>query len=72
MICTAHPILCNNIEKNEMGGVRSADGERRGMYRLVVGKPEGQRPMRKPMRRGEDNIKMDLQEVGRGVWTGLR
>jgi hypothetical protein len=38
-------------------------GERRGAYRVVVGKPEGRRPLGKPRRRGEDNIKMDLREV---------
>jgi len=45
-------------------------GERRGVYRVLVGKPEGKRPLGRPRRRWEDNIKMDLQEVGRGVWTG--
>jgi len=39
---------------------------------LLVGKPEGKRPLGRPRRRWEDNIKMDLQEVGcgEGVWTG--
>ena len=37
--------------------------ERRGVYRVVVGKPEGKRPLGRPRRRWEDNIKMDLQEV---------
>ena len=41
-------------------------GERRGVYRVLVGKPEGQRPLGRPRRRWEDNIKMDLQEVGCG------
>jgi len=39
-------------------------GERRGVYRVLVGKPEGKRPVGRPRRRWEDNIKMDLQEVG--------
>jgi hypothetical protein len=38
-------------------------GERRGVYRVLVWKPEGKRPLGRPMRRGENNIKMDLQEV---------
>ena len=38
-------------------------GERRGIYRALVGKPEGKRPLGRPRRRWEDNIKMDLQEV---------
>jgi len=38
-------------------------GEGRGVYRVLVGKPEGKRPLGRPRRRWEDNIKMDLQEV---------
>ena len=45
-------------------------GERTGVYRDLVGKPEGKRPLGRPRCRWEDNIKMDLQEVGCGVWTG--
>ena len=41
-------------------------GERRGVHRVLVGKPEGKRPLRRPRRRWEDNIKMDIQEVGGG------
>jgi hypothetical protein len=40
--------------------------EGRGVYRILVGKPEGKRPLGRPRRRWEDNIKMDLQEVGCG------
>jgi len=39
-------------------------GRRRGVYRVLVGKPEGKRPLGRPRHRWEDNIKMDLQEVG--------
>jgi hypothetical protein len=45
-------------------------GEGRGVYRILVGKPEGRRPLGRPRCRWEDNIMMDLQEVGCGVWTG--
>jgi len=45
-------------------------GEERGLYRVLVGKPQGKRPFGRPRRRWEDNIKMDLQKVGGGVWTG--
>jgi len=38
-------------------------GERRSVFRVLVGKPEGKRPLGRPRRRWEDNIKMDLQEV---------
>jgi hypothetical protein len=41
-------------------------GEDRGERRVLVGKPEGKRPLGRPRRRWEDNIKLDLQEVGRG------
>ena len=39
-------------------------GRRRGVYRVLVGKPEGKRPLGKPRRRGEDHTKMDFLEVG--------
>jgi len=41
-------------------------GERRVVYRVLVGKPEGKKPLGRPRRRWEDNIKMNLQEVGCG------
>jgi len=47
-------------------------GERRDVHRVLVGKPERKRPFRRPRRRWEDNIKMDLQEVGGGMeWIEL-
>jgi hypothetical protein len=48
-------------------------GERRNVYRLLVGKPEGKRPLGRPRRRWMDNIKMDLLEIGVSVvdWIGL-
>jgi hypothetical protein len=48
-------------------------GEKRNAYRLLVGKPEGKRPLGRPRRRWEDNIRMFLGEVGRGNvdWIGL-
>jgi hypothetical protein len=49
--------------------------EERDVHRVLVGKPEGKRPLGKHRRRWEDNIKMDLQEVGGVVgtgWSGLR
>ena len=44
--------------------------EGRGVHRVLVGKPEGKRPLGRPRRRWEDNIKMDLQKVGGVVGTG--
>jgi hypothetical protein len=48
-------------------------GERRGAYRALVGKPDRRRPLGRPKRRWEDNIKMDLREVGWGRmdWINL-
>jgi hypothetical protein len=48
-------------------------GEKRNVYRLLVGKPEGKRPLGRPSRRWIDNIKKDLVEIGWGVvnWFGL-
>ena len=48
-------------------------GEERGVYRDLVGKPEGKRPLGRPRRRWVDNNRMDLQEVGCGYmdWIGL-
>jgi hypothetical protein len=44
--------------------------EGRSVYRVLVGKPEGKRPLGRPRRRWEDNSKMDLQDMGCGAWTG--
>ena len=76
---TAKSILCGN-KYGVLGSVlyRVAGhvarmGEERGVYRVLVGKPEGRRPLGRPRHRWADNIRMDLQEVG-GVymdWIGL-
>ena len=50
-------------------------GEERDVHRVLVGKPEGKRPLRRPRRRREDNIKMDLQDMGGAGgdwWSWLR
>jgi hypothetical protein len=49
-----------------MGGACSAFGGEERVYRVLLGKPEGKRPLGKPTRRQEDNIKIDLQEVACG------
>jgi hypothetical protein len=56
-----------------MGGACIADGEVRGGYRVLVGKPEGKRPLGRSRRRRKDNVRMDFQEVGCGSmdWIGL-
>jgi len=58
--------LGDQIDNNEMGGACGTHGERRGVYRVLVGKSEGKRPLGRPRRKWEDNIKIDLQEVGCG------
>jgi hypothetical protein len=52
----------DQIKKSEMGGACSMYGG--VVYRVLVGKPDGKRPLRRPRHRWEDNIKMDLQELG--------
>ena len=51
-----------------MGRTCGTFGERRVAYRALVGKPEGRRPLERPRHRWDDNIKMDLREVG---WGGV-
>jgi hypothetical protein len=51
-----------------VGGACSPNGEKRNAYRLLVGKPEGKRPLGRPRRRWVDNIKIDLLEI---VWGGV-
>jgi hypothetical protein len=52
----------------EMGGHVARMGEKRNAYRILVGKPEGKRPLGRPRRKWVDNIKMDLREIG---WDGV-
>jgi hypothetical protein len=61
----------DQIKKNEMDGARSTCREMRGAYPVLVGKPEEKRKHGRPWRKWKDNIKMDVQEVGWGTWTGL-
>ena len=89
MICTPHPRLHNEelndlypspniVRVIKSGRMRWAGhvarmGEERGVYRVLVGKPEVKRPLGRPRRRWVDNIRMVLQEVGCGYvgWIGL-
>ena len=63
----------DHIQKNEMGGACGAYWEGRGVYGVLVGKPEGKRPLGRHRRRLVDNIKMDIQELGGGCgeWMEL-
>ena len=62
-----------NSRRMRWAGHVARMGEDRGVHRVLVGKPEGKRPLGRPRRRWENNIKMDLQEVGegRGDWMEL-
>jgi hypothetical protein len=63
----------DKIEENEMGGARSAYGEEEKRIQGLVGKPERKKPLGRPRHRWEDNITMDIQDVGCGVkdWIAL-
>jgi hypothetical protein len=56
------------FKEDEMCRACSTNGETRNAYRILVGKPEGKRPLGRPRRRWVDNIKMDLREIG---WNGM-
>jgi hypothetical protein len=62
------PYIVRVIKSRRMGwaGHVARMGEGRGMHRVLVGKPEGKKPLGRPRRRWDDNIKMDLQELGYG------
>jgi len=62
MICTAQTNNVRVIKSRRMrwAGHVARVGERRGIHRVLVGEPEGKRPLVRPRRRWEDNIKMDL------------
>jgi len=66
-------VLVVKLRRMRWAGHVTRMGEDRGVHRVLVGKPEGKRPLGRPRHRWEDNIKMDLQEVGvgRGDWKEL-
>jgi len=69
MICTIHQILLKSRRMRYVGHV-TRRVERRGAYRVLMGKREGKRPLGRPRRRWEDNIKVDLKEIIRAAWNG--
>jgi hypothetical protein len=64
-------IKYDQVKEDEMGKACSTNGERRNVYRLLVGKTERKKPLVKPTFNCIYNIMMDLGEVGWGAWTGL-
>jgi len=73
MLYTFCAIILRNYKLYIWAGHVARMGEDRGVHRVLVGKPEGRRPLGRPRCRWEDNIKVDLQEVGggRGDWMEL-
>jgi hypothetical protein len=59
------------MKKNVVGGHAARMGDERKVLEVLVGKPEGKSPLEKPRRRWKDGIKMDLREIGWGVWSGF-
>jgi hypothetical protein len=59
------------IKNDDVRGECGTVGRRKDAYRVLVGKPKGKRPRKMPWPRWSDNIKMYLQEVAWGTWTGL-
>jgi len=66
LYCSPNIVLVIKSRKMRWAGHVARMGERRGVYRVLLGKPERKRPLGRPRRRWDDNIKMDLQEVGSG------
>jgi len=64
MVSSLHNLRVIKSRRIRWAGHVARLGEKRGLYRILVGKPEGKRQLGKPRRRREDNIKKDLQEVG--------
>jgi hypothetical protein len=69
MYCPSNVVRVIKWRMRWAGHVASK-GETRGIYRVLVGKPEGKRPLGRTRCKREDNLKMHLQEVGCGAWTG--
>jgi hypothetical protein len=67
------PFIIREIKSRRMrwAGHVARMGEGRNVYRVLVGKPEGKRPLGRQRHRWEDGIKMDLREIGWGVWSGF-
>ena len=73
LYCSPNVVRVIKSRRMRWAGHMARMGEERGVYRVLVGKPEGRRPLGRPRRRWVYNIRMDLQEVGCGYmdWIGL-
>jgi hypothetical protein len=72
-LCYSHNIVrvIKSRRRRRLAGHVARIGGRRGVYRILVGKPVGKRPLGRPRLRRADNIKMDLQKVFCWVWIGI-
>jgi hypothetical protein len=67
VICTHLQILLGrSIQENEVGGICNTQGRGEKLYKILVGNPEGKRPLGRPRCRWEDGIRIDLREIGWG------
>jgi hypothetical protein len=73
LYCSSNIIRMMKLRRMRWVGHVTRMGEKRNAYRILVGKPEGKSPLRRPRRKWEDNVKMNLREIGRGVmdWIDL-
>jgi len=73
LYCSPNIVRVIKSRRMRWAGHVALMGEERGVYRVLVGKPEGKRPLGRPRRRSVDNIRLDLQVVGCGYmdWIGL-
>ena len=73
LYCSPNIVRVIKLRRMRWAGHVARMGEERGVCRILVGKPEGKRPLVRPRRRCVDNIRMDLQKVGCGYmdWIGL-
>jgi len=73
LYCSPNIVRVIKSRRMKWAGHVARMGEERGVYRILVGKPEGRKPLGRPRRRWVDNIRMALQEVGCGYmdWIGL-
>jgi len=72
MICTLNKYYSGDqIENYGMGGACGTHGGRRGAYRVLLGRPDGKKPLGNCAQKCEDNIKINIEEVGWATWNRL-